>query len=254
MIPELFSIGPVTITSFGIMAILGFLIPTFLLGKEIERYKLDPELATGIAVAAMIGGFLGARIYFIIERWDQFLAHPTHYLFTGAGLVWYGGFIGGVLAGAWYVHRKQVSVALILDLIAPLLALGQFFGRAGCLLSGDGDYGPPSDLPWAMAFPDALVPTIVPVHPTPIYDMILLMGIFLILWKVRFRKYPQGTFFSLYLVLLGIERFITEFYRNTPKLLIGITMAQWISIGLFLIGLFLLFKLFSKYRNPEISN
>ncbi len=254
MIPELFSIGPVTINSFGIMAMLAFLVPTILLRNEMERCKLDPELATGIAVAAMIGGFIGARIYFILERWDRFLAHPSDYIFTGAGLVWYGGLIGGVLAVAWYVYRKNVSVALVADLTAPLLSLGQFFGRGGCLLSGDGDYGPPSDVPWAMAFPDALVPTNVAVHPTPIYDMILLMLMFLVLWKFRFRKYPQGAFFSTYMILLGVERFATEFYRTTPKVLFGITMAQWISIALISTGSFLLIKLFSKQNKMETAN
>ncbi len=254
MIPELFSIGPVTINSFGIMAMLAFLIPTILLRKEMERCELDAEMATGVAVAAMLGGFIGARIYFILERWDRFLAHPSDYLFTGAGLVWYGGLIGGVLAVALYVYRKNVSVALIADLTAPLLALGQFFGRGGCLLSGDGDYGPPSDLPWAMAFPNALVPTNVPVHPTPIYDMILLLAIFVVLWKFRFKKYPQGTLFGMYMILLGAERFITEFFRNTPKVLFGITMAQWISFALISTGAFLIYRLFSNYRKTEISN
>ncbi|MCI0694821.1 prolipoprotein diacylglyceryl transferase [candidate division KSB1 bacterium] len=110
MIPVLFKIGPLAINSFGVMAMLGFLIPTLLLRKEFIRKNLDPDIANGIVIAAMIGGFLGARIYYILERWDGFLANPLDYVFTGAGLVWYGGLLGGFGAGVLYVHRKNISI------------------------------------------------------------------------------------------------------------------------------------------------
>ncbi|RMF69424.1 MAG: prolipoprotein diacylglyceryl transferase [Calditrichaeota bacterium] len=236
MIPQLFKIGPLTINSFGVMAMLAFLVPTLLLRKEVARKGLNPDLANGIAIAAMIGGFLGARIYYIIERWHLFLQHPADYIFTGAGLVWYGGLFGGFIAATWYIHKNNVSIPLICDLMAPLLALGQAFGRMGCLLSGDGDYGPPADVPWAMSFPRGIIPTSQRVHPTPIYDMLILLGIFTFLWKIRKREMPTGFKFSLYLILLGAGRIFTEFYRNTPKVLWGLTMAQWISIALILIG------------------
>ncbi len=243
MIPELFKIGPVTINSFGVMAMLAFLVPTLLLRKEVARKDQDPELAAGIAIAAMVGGFLGARLYYIIERWQQFLANPSNYLFTGAGLVWYGGLLGGAFAVIWYIHRNNVSVPMIVDLTAPLLALGQVFGRGGCLLSGDGDYGPPTDVPWALSFPNGIVPTHELVHPTPIYDMLILFGIFLFLWKIRKRDLPGGVKFGLYLVLIGVGRLATEFFRNTPRVFFGATMAQLISVGLILTGLILIWNL-----------
>lgn len=236
MIPELVKIGPVTINSFGLMAMLGFLVPTLLLRKELARLRLDPDYANGIAVAAMIGGFLGARLYFIAERLDQFWADPWGMIFTGAGLVWYGGLIGGFLGVAWYIRRKNIALPLMCDLMAPLLALGQTFGRMGCLLSGDGDYGPPTDVPWAMSFPNGVVPTTQEVHPTPIYDMIILLGIFIFLWRMRTKPQPQGFKFSLYLILMGAGRFFTEFYRTTPEVLLGLTLAQWISVGLIIGG------------------
>ncbi|RMD92569.1 MAG: prolipoprotein diacylglyceryl transferase [Calditrichaeota bacterium] len=304
MLPVLFKIGPLTINSFGVMAMLGFLIPTLLMRKELVRFKLDPELANGIAVAAMIGGFLGARIYFIAERWhlfisdpansfgmkalifllilaffvrkvalmkgkhpnsadvaalvtvigglvasqiyyvnahdprtwSQFMQSPANLIYTGAGLVWYGGFIGGFIAVSRYVHNHNIAIPLICDILAPLLALGQTFGRMGCLLSGDGDYGPPADVPWAMAFPKGVVPTTERVHPTPIYDMIFLITIFTVLWKIRKKPLPTGFKFSLYLIMVGTERIITEFFRNTPKVFLGLTMAQIISICAILVG------------------
>ncbi|HEX9653570.1 MAG TPA: prolipoprotein diacylglyceryl transferase [bacterium] len=236
MIPELFKIGPITINSFGVMAMLAFLVPTLLLRKEVERIGRHPDLANTLAIAAMVGGFLGARIYYIIERWDKFLDHPGDYIFTGAGLVWYGGLLGGFAAATWYVHRKKISVPLICDVMAPLLALGQTFGRMGCLLSGDGDYGPPSDVPWAMSFPNGIIPTNERVHPTPIYDMIILLSIFTLLWNIRKKELPHGFKFSLYLVLIGAGRIFTEFYRTTPKVFLGLTVAQLISVGLILTG------------------
>ncbi len=251
MIPELFKIGPVTINSFGVMAMLAFLIPTLLLRKEVARKKLDPDFANGIAIAAMIGGFLGARIYYIAERWEQFLARPTEYIFTGAGLVWYGGLIGGVLAVYWYASRNKVPFLLVADLAAPLLAFGQVFGRCGCLLSGDGDYGPATDLPWAMSFPNGIIPTNELVHPTPIYDMVILFVIFLFLWGIRKREKPLGFQFGLYLVLLSIGRIITELFRNTSIVLMGITMAQLISIALILAGIALMVYATSRAKNAE---
>ncbi len=238
MIPVLFKIGPITVNSFGVMAMLAFLIPTLLLRKEVSRQGYDSDLANGIAIAAMIGGFLGARFYFLLERWDDFIARPSAYMFSGAGLVWYGGLIGGGLAVAWYLHREHVSLAVMADTTAPLLALGQVFGRCGCLLAADGDYGPPADVPWAMSFPDGLVPTDELVHPTPLYDMIILFAIFLLLWRLRKRELPTGMKFSFYLILLGLGRIVTEIWRTTPKVLWGATAAQIISIGLILSGLF----------------
>ncbi|MFQ5771925.1 MAG: prolipoprotein diacylglyceryl transferase, partial [bacterium] len=199
------------------------------------------------------GGFLGARIYYIAERWQQFLADPADYIFTGAGLVWYGGLFGGFLATIWYVHHKNISIPLTCDLMAPLLALGQTFGRMGCLLSGDGDYGPPTDVPWAMSFPKGIIPTVEKVHPTPIYDMIILLTIFGVLWKIRKKSLPTGFKFNLYLILLGAGRFFTEFYRNNPKVLLGLTMAQLISIGSIIIGGTLMLYITMKEKSKKSS-
>lgn len=248
MIPELFEIGPLTINSFGVMAMLGFLVPMLLLRREMARRNYDPDLANGIIIAAMIGGFLGARFYFIIERWGRFLADPMDYIFSGAGLVWYGGLIGGFLGVYWYVNRKRVAFPLICDLMAPLLALGQMFGRAGCLLSGDGDYGPPTDVPWAMSFPNGIVPTTEQVHPTPLYDMILLFAIFLFLWKIRKKEMPTLFKFSFYLILVGAERIFTEFFRTTPEILLGLTMAQLISMGLIIAGVAIILYLKNRAK------
>jgi len=243
MIPELFKIGPITLHSFGLMAMLGFLIPSLIMRGEFRRNKIDPDFASTIAVAAIIGGFIGARLYYIIEHWQDFLRDPVSMIFSGAGLVWYGGFFGGAAAVIYIIKRNKLPVLSTVDLIAPLLMLGYAFGRGGCLLSGDGDYGPPSDLPWAMAFPKGIVPTAVPVHPTPIYNILLTMIFFAIIWKVRMRNFPSGTIFGMCLIAGGVERFVTEFWRNTPKLAFGwMTLAQIFSVILILIGSYIIIE------------
>lgn len=241
MYPELFKIGPFTLHSFGVMAMLGFLIPTLIMRKEFSRKEMDPELANSISVAAIIGGFLGARLYYIIEHWQDFLQHPADYIFSGAGLVWYGGFFGGLLAVMWFVLHYKIPFWKTADVVGPQLLLGQAFGRMGCLLAADGDYGPPSDLPWAMAFPKGVVPVEVTVHPTPLYEMVFLLTFYAILWNWRHRSYPAGTFFGLYFICVGIGRFSTEFWRTTPKLLFGwMSLAQMISIAMIITGLIII--------------
>jgi phosphatidylglycerol:prolipoprotein diacylglycerol transferase len=236
MIPVLLEIGPITLTSFGLMVLVGFLVPTLLLRTEFRREGLDPDLAIGVAIAAFLGGFVGARLFYMFERWDHFIAHPADYIFTGIGLVWYGGLLGGAFAVIWYVRRRGISAVLVADLLAPSLALGQMFGRIGCLLSGDGDYGPVTDVPWAMSFPRGLVPTDELVHPTPVYDAFILFTIFLVLWRLRRKDLPPGFRISLYLLLMGAGRFLTEFYRRTPEVFAGLTVAQLVSAGLVVVG------------------
>jgi len=250
MYPDILKIGPFTLHSFGLMAMLGFLIPTLIMRREFSRKGMEPELANNIAVAAIIGGFIGARLYYIIEHWQDFLKHPSDYIISGAGLVWYGGFFGGALATIWLVRHYKVSFWKAADVVGPQLLLGQAFGRMGCLLAADGDYGPPSDLPWAMAFPKGVVPTEVPVHPTPLYEIIFLLAFFTILWKIRQRTFPDGTFFGLYFIAAGIGRFITEFWRTTPKLAFGwMSLAQMISIGMIITGLAIIY--WRKQRHEQ---
>jgi phosphatidylglycerol:prolipoprotein diacylglycerol transferase len=249
MWPEILRIGPVTIYSFGLMAALAFLITGYLLEKQLTRVGYSKDLAGPMVILALIGGFAGAKIYFFIEHPQYLKENLFHALFSGEGLVWYGGLIGGFLLVSWYVIHKHLNYLQTADLIAPLLLLGQAIGRIGCFLSGDGDYGPPSDVPWAMAFPDGVVPTDIPVHPTPLYDTCLLFFLFLILWRLRKRTYPHGTHFGLFLIFIGIERFITEFWRTSTKHIFKIlSEAQLISLFAVLIGSTMIVILYKRKR------
>ena len=185
MYPELLKIGPVTIYSYGLMAALGFLLGGFLLERELQRVGKNKDLAGSIIIAAIIGGIIGSKIYYLIQNPHLLQEDFFGSIFSGAGLIWYGGVIGGALSVSWWIRRKGLSFYLVGDLMAPLLLLGQAMGRLGCFFSGDGCYGPAADVPWAMTFPNGVVPTTVPVHPTPLYDTTLLIFLFFILWALR---------------------------------------------------------------------
>lgn len=243
MYPTLIDFGPIGIHSFGLMLAAAFITVVFVLQYELKRRGFVPEVAASIVMAAAIGGIVGAKIYSALLDGSINIRE----LFSTAGLVWYGGLIGGCVAVTIVVVRSPNPYLPTIDIIGPTLLLGYGIGRIGCLLAGDGDYGPPSDLPWAMAFPNGTVPTDVPVHPTPIYESLMSLAFFGALWSQRHRfEDVPGTTFGLSLMLLGVERFIAEFWRITPRVLGWMTAAQIFSIVAFVFGIVLIFWMRSR--------
>ena len=216
MYPTIVDFGFVGIHSFGLMLFTAFITSGIVIQSELKRRGFAPELASAIVMAAAIGGIVGAKLYSALL--DGQITFQE--LFSTSGIVWYGGFIGGCLAVIIVIVRSSNPFLPTIDIVGPTVILGYGIGRIGCLLAGDGDYGPPSDLPWALAFPNGTVPTDVPVHPTPIYETLLSWAFFGILWSQR-RKFEgtPGVVFGASLVLLGVERFIAEFWRITPRVL-----------------------------------
>jgi phosphatidylglycerol:prolipoprotein diacylglycerol transferase len=203
-----------------------------LAGRRLKELGRPTDWAYEMVFAALIGGLIGAKAYYLLE-------HPGDLsligIVAGSGLTWYGGLVGGVLAMlAWARWRGFVSPHLA-DIAAVGLPLGYAIGRIGCQISGDGDYGVPSNLPWAMAFPDGVVPTTEEVHPTPIYETLAMGLLAIILWRLRDRVRP-GLLFALYLVGAGIERFLVEFVRRNEEVLAGLTAAQLWSLALLAVG------------------
>ncbi|HEY8083718.1 MAG TPA: prolipoprotein diacylglyceryl transferase family protein [Solirubrobacterales bacterium] len=235
MYPEI-NLGPLTVQTFGLMFALAFLAAGLLIAKRLKEIGKPVDWAYEIGFSALIGGVVGSRVYFIVQNYDSVKDDLLGNLFSGSGLVWYGGAIGGALAvllWAWY--RGFLGLAL-LDLAAPALALGYAVGRVGCQLSGDGDYGKAWDGPWAMAYPDGTVPTDQEVHPTPVYEA-LAMGLGAwILWQLRDR-FRTGVLFALYLVYAGMERFLVEFLRRNDDTALGLTTAQLESLAMVIAGL-----------------
>ena len=259
MYPILFKIGPFTVYSFGTLLALGALAAGWVVKSELNRYRYNTEIASTIIVAAAVGGLIGARLFNIFENMTYFLQDPLDFAFRGAGFTWYGGMLGGVLAVTWLVRRKGIPWLQTADICAPALAIGYGVGRIGCHIAGDGDWGVVSDLPWAMAYTNAIFgwvhpltgipyPSGVRVHPTPIYELIQSLIIFAVLWPLRKKGYPSGAIFWFYLILAGISRFMVEFWRVNPIFGLGMTQAQWISIVLVLIGGSMLWSSVTKPR------
>ena len=236
MLPVIFQIGPLKIYSYGLMVALAFLVTGFLLRRELVRAGFAPSLGDSIVLGAILGGIAGAKLYSVIEGLKDLGSVSLRTFFSGTGLVWYGGFAGGVIVVLIVIRRHSAPVMEVIDRAAPLLILGYAFGRMGCFLSGDGDYGPPTSLPWGMAFPNGTVPTLERVHPTPLYEIALSLMIFVFLWKMRKRILPTGWMFGMYLILAGAERFLTDFWRVTPVVAFGMTVAQIISVCTMTIG------------------
>jgi phosphatidylglycerol:prolipoprotein diacylglycerol transferase len=232
--PEI-HIGPLTLQTFGLMFALAFLGAGALIAKRLKEIGKPVDWAYEMGFAALIGGVVGSRVYFVVQNYDSVKDDLLGNLLSGSGLVWYGGAIGGALAvGLWAWYRGFLGLA-VLDLAAPALALGYAIGRVGCQLSGDGDYGKAWDGPWAMAYPDGTVPTDETVHPTPVYETLAMGFGAWMLWQLRDR-FRAGVLFAIYLLYAGAERFLVEFLRRNEEAALGLTTAQWESLGMLLIG------------------
>jgi phosphatidylglycerol:prolipoprotein diacylglycerol transferase len=191
-------------------------------------------------------------LLFIVEEWQGFLAAPMNYILTGAGFTWYGGFFGGVAAVSWVVKKNKIPWLVGADIAAPALALAYGVGRIGCHFAGDGDWGSVTDMPWGVAYTNAIVgwadpntgipyPPGVRVHPAPIYEFIGGVLVFAILWSLRKKGYAPGTLGWLYLLLAGFARFVVEFWRINPLIGLSLSEAQLFSLVLMVGGLLLLF-------------
>ena len=263
MYPVLFKIGPITVYSLGLLWALGALAALWILRLELKRYGYDPEVAGSVVFAAAIAGLLGARLLFILEEWENFRQAPFEFLFSGAGFSWYGGLLAGAVAAAWVFKKNNLPLPQAADISAPALALGYGIGRIGCFLAGDATWGKVTDVPWAMAFPNAVAgwadpltgvpyPPGVKVHPTQLYELVQSLFVFAILWTLRKKSYPAGTIFYLYLVLAGSMRFIVEFWRANPIVGFGMTEYQWISLVLVILGVVLLSYQWMPARNEQV--
>lgn len=259
MYPVLFEIGGVTITSFGAMMFLSFLGGAFVLARQLEMRGFDPELAWDFLLWVAVGGIVGAKLYYNLLHFDALMADPLGELTNRAGLVWYGGLIGGVLAYYWQVRRRNLPLAPMFDATAPMLFLAYAIGRMGCFLVGD-DYGLPTDSRVGIAFPNGAPPStagylrtvgadipasvpdsaILAVHPTQLYEVAASLVLFAFLWHLSKRGLRPGRLFAVYLALYGIERFLVEFVRaKSDRLLFGLSTSQLASILLLAIAAYI---------------
>jgi len=260
MFPVLFEIGPITIYSFGFMLVMAFYTTYFLLNYDLQRKGYQEKLASDMIFWAAIGGILGSKIYYLLENLDQVFQDPFGMIFSGSGLVFLGGLMGGTLAVTIVLRKNDLPWLTFADIVAPLLILGYGIGRIGCFLVGD-DYGIPTTLPWGVSFPEGLPPStssvfsayypwidisgfesgVLSVHPTQLYEFTAALLIFFFLWKRRNDVKIAGSLFFIYLILAGLERFSVEFIRTNEKYLFDFfSGSQIISILMMIIGTYFL--------------
>lgn len=262
--PFQFSIGPLQFTGFGIAVVLGFVVAQMIAQEEMTRRGYDPAPIADMIFGAVLGGLLGAKLYFVIvlRNWDA--------LFARGGFVFWGGLIGGAIGVLLIARRKKVPIWRTLEVGAPALAAAYAVGRTGCWDVGD-DYGRPWNGPLAVQFPEGAPPStagimarefgvrfppgtdpnaVIAVHPTQLYEVGMSLIMLAILWKLRRHRHAEGWLFGVYCVLAGIERFVVEFFRaKDDHLAIGLTMAQVIALVALGLGAAILVAL----RNPKAS-
>lgn len=234
MYPELFRIPWIDypITSFGLMMATGFLVAAWITARRMDEEGLDSDLTYSIMIYIVIGGVAGSKLYFAVDNWARGEGDFASLLLNRAGITWYGGLIGGVTAAAVACRVYAVPFKQFADCGAVGTAVGQALGRVGCFLVGD-DYGEPTDLPWGVAFPEGMPPTLDRVHPTQLYEVAWLLPVAGLLWSRR-RRSPF--LFGEYLLLNGAGRLVIEQWRVNPELALGLTQPQWIGIALMAIG------------------
>jgi len=226
-------IGPLTLGSYGLMVAIGLICAFFILRADFARRGVSADAEAIIGITGL-AGLAGSRVYHLLESPREFFADPWPQLFSTMGFAFVGAIIGGFLALVLLAKRFRISPLLMLDSSSPAAAIGYGIGRIGCLISGDGDYGIPTSLPWGMSFPNGIVPTTERVHPTPVYEFLVAALIAWILWRLGARcmktHAPNGIIFAAYLVLTGIARFLVEIIRINPRSFYGLTNAQAASV------------------------
>lgn len=255
--PFIIHLGPLEITGYGLMLVVAFLMGGWLIARQLKEKGLREDYAADIVAAAVIGGIIGAKLWYVALTGDPGA------LFSRGGLVWYGGFIGGAIAVILNGARLGVPLRWSMQLNAPALAAAYALGRVGCFLVND-DYGRPTNLPWGMKFPEGLPPstagnlhklfgipvpegidpsTVLAVHPTQLYEVVAMLIAFAILWRLRNNGRPVGWLFGLYLIFAGVERFLVEIVRAKDDRFLGsFTLAQLTSLIIVAIGAFLLYR------------
>lgn len=249
--PVEFRVGPLLLTGFGLAMLLSFLVAQILAQSELKRRGHDPEIMSDVIFAAVVGGLLGGKIYYAI------LSGDISTLLSRAGLVFWGGLIGGIIGTSIVIRWRKWPFTRISDVSALGIAAAYAVGRSGCWAVGD-DYGRPWSGPFSVTFPEGAPPStvanlsqlfgmafppgtppgsVVSVHPTQLYEVTMAIIMFAILWRLRDHKHAEGWLFGVYCVLAGIERFIVEFFRAKDDRFIGpLTTAQVIAISFLIAG------------------
>jgi phosphatidylglycerol:prolipoprotein diacylglycerol transferase len=246
MIPDTLHVGPIPLHLFGLFLACAFLAAGRVATRGFARLGYSDDVGGSVLTAAVVGSLIGAKAWLVLAELPEFVEHPLDFLLSGSGWVFYGGLLGGMAAVSWVFHRDGIPWLRGADACAPAIVIGQAIGRLGCQVSGDGDWGSITTLPWGMQYPHAVVgwpykddPSIY-VHPTPLYEAAAYLAVFVFLLRRRSQPAPDGTIIAWYLLLASGARFLVEFVRTNEVLAFGLTAAQLTSLGLMTAGIALL--------------
>jgi phosphatidylglycerol---prolipoprotein diacylglyceryl transferase len=250
MIPYL-HIGPLNLPTFGLMVAIALITAAYILQADFNRRGMKADAFLMITIAGL-AGIAGAKLYHLLEEPAVFFAEPLPLLFNRYGFAWFGGFLGGFGTMLLLGRRAKLPLLQFLDACSPAAAFGYGIGRIGCFLSGDGDYGKPTSLPWGMSFPNGVVPTTQRVHPAPLYELIIWCAIGAFLWHMGSKNMKsskaRGEIFCSYLILTGVARFLVEIIRINPPWILGMSNAQVASLVSIVAGAVLLWRVKSQFH------
>ncbi len=240
MWPEIFSFGPLTLHSYGLLIAAGVFLALFLMKRRAAGLGFPAEERVfDLLFVAVMSGFAGARLLYVFQEWDWYRTHPLDiFKIWEGGLIYYGGMMAGFLGFFLYVRGKGLPFLQSSDFVIPYLPLVHAFGRLGCFLNGC-CYGKPCALAWGVKFPELARP----VHPTQLYEAVFNFALFGLLVRRDPRRHPAGETTALYLMLYPAGRFFIEFLRGDQALFFFYLTAHqvvsvvFISIGVCLYGL-----------------
>jgi phosphatidylglycerol:prolipoprotein diacylglycerol transferase len=267
----LFVIRDFRIPAYGVMVVIGYLVGMYFVNKEAIRNDIKPIIMQSLSMWIIIGMLIGARIWYVWENWNQFNSNflSVFKLWEG-GMVFYGGFIGGFIGGILFIKIAKLSLAKVMDIMAPGIAIAVGIGRIGCFLNGC-CYGRVTDSPIGVCFPSrwtppaywdhlqrGLIPTgashSLPVIPTQLISALNLLIIFGILWKIRKKTPFNGFLFTLFIGLYGFHRFIIDFFRQysgNALILKYLTLSQILSIFMILTSVFVIILGYVKKKKTR---
>lgn len=251
MYPTLIKFDSFYISSFYVMVLAAFLVAYYLCEKDLIKRGEDKSTADILLAASFVGGLGGAKLLFLYQNaaFSEVIQDPLRYF--SSGYTFFGGFIGALFMIYLVSVYKKVSFWHLTDVSSVPVVIAYGIGRIGCLLAGD-DYGIPTDMPWAMSFPNGFPPTMEKVHPTQIYDSIIMFIVFYFLWNLKNTNHAVGFLTSLIFIILGTQRFLMEFIRNTtPSSIDGLSQAQLIALSLLCVGIVKMVMIYSGKKEKQ---
>jgi phosphatidylglycerol:prolipoprotein diacylglycerol transferase len=255
--PVIFSIGHFMLRWYALIVITAILVGVWLTAREAERKGFKKEEIYDSAQWVIIAGIIGARLFHVLDHWpDEFAANPIRALYVWeGGLAIWGAVIGGLIAAAIIARRRGWRLPVLLDAAAPGLVLAQAIGRFACIITGDA-MGKPTTGPFGFAYtsPNAMVPKLgVYYTPMPVFEIIANLGIFLLLWRLRKRNWPDGLLFLLYLSLYSLERFFLGFTSSYQIIAFGLTQSQIIALIVLIVALPIILRMQIHRHNVAVT-